>query len=93
MECLKYGYLIALLCEVARASKTGGAGAYDSNSVTVGLGTNGLCGCKGVVPVSNESLKTSDTYALALDAANALGLTLGLLGAYTAANCGERGGL
>jgi hypothetical protein len=61
--------------------------------VTVGLGTNGSLGCEGVVPVSNESLKTSDTYALALDAANALRLTLSLLRTYTAANCGKRRGL
>jgi hypothetical protein len=45
------------------------------------------------VPVSNESFKTSDTYALALDAANTLGLALSLLRTYTAANCGKRRGL
>ena len=77
MECLVNGYLIALLCEVARTGKTGRTGTYYSNSVAVGLGTNGSLGREGVVPVSNESLKTSDAYGFALDTANTLRLALG----------------
>ena len=90
MKRLVYSYLIALLCEVARASKTGGAGTNDCYLVSVALGTLGSSCCECIVPVSNETLKTSDTNALALDTSYALGLALYLLGTYAAANCGKR---
>ena len=46
-----------------------------------------------IVPVSNKALEPADTDGFALDAADALALALGFLGAYTAADCGESGGL
>ena len=90
MKCLVNSYLVALLCKVTCTGKTGRAGAYYCNLVAVAFGTNGSLGGEGVVPVSNKSLKTTDTNALALDTSYALGLALYLLRTYAAANCGKR---
>ena len=93
MQSFENGDLIALLGQIAGASQAGGTGANDGNSVAIALRTNRLFGAEGVVPVSNKALQTANANGFALDAANTLGLTLSLLGANTAANCGQRGGL
>ncbi len=89
MKSFKYGNLVAELGKVACTGQSGGAGTYDSDFVSVEGSGFGLLVAVIPVPVSDESLKTADSYGLAFDSADALGFALCLLRAYTSADCGE----
>ena len=93
MQRLKHGNLIALLGQVAGAGQTGRAGTHDSHLVAVGLGLGGSLGAVGVVPVGHKALQTTDTYGIALLAADAVHLALALLRADAAAHGGQGAGL
>jgi hypothetical protein len=92
MESLVNGDGVACLGKIACAGQTCRAGTNNCHLVTVGFGLHGSFGSVLVVVIGNKTLQTADAYGLALDAADALGLTLGFLRANTTANCGERGG-
>ena len=93
MQRLIHGDLIALLGQIACAGQTRRAGAHHGHLVTVGGGHGGCFGGMGVVPVGHKALQTADTHGLALHTADAVLLALGLLGADTAADGGQRAGL
>ena len=93
VKCLVNGDVIATLCKITCAGKTGRTGTNDGNSVSVALGFYGLFGAEGIVPVCNKSFQTTDTNRLTLDASDTLGLTLRFLRTNTTANSGKRRGL
>ena len=89
MEVLIHGDLIAELGQIARAGKTGRAGADDCDSVAVGGHLFGHLVRVLHRPVGDEALQTADADRLALDAAHALAFALLLLRADTAADGGQ----
>ena len=93
MEGLEHGDVIALPGQVARAGQARGAGADDSDTVTVGGGLFRSLGAVGVVPVGDKPLQTADAHGVALLAPDAVHLALGLLGAHPAADGGQGGGV
>ena len=93
VERFENSNVIAELSEVARACQTGRTCADDGYLVTIRSGNSGSLCCVRIVPVGNESLKTADSYRLALDAAYALALALGLLGTYASADSRQGAGL
>ena len=93
MEGLEDGDLVALLGKVASAGQARRASADDGYLVAVGFRFYNLVLAVLHIPVSRKALQTADGNRLALDAAHALGFTLGLLRTYTAADCRQRTGL
>ena len=93
MQRLKHGDLIALFGQVAGAGQARRAGTHDGHLVAVGLGLGGSLGAVGVVPVGHKTLQTADTHGVALLAADAVHLALGLLRADAAAHGGQGAGL
>ena len=94
MQGFKNGDLIALLGQLARTGQAGGAGANDGNLDAVALGLLGHLVDILAIPVGDKALQPADGDRLALHAAHALALTLGLLRADTAGQGGQsiRGG-
>ena len=90
MQRLEDGDLIALPGQIGGTGQTGRAGTHHGYLLTVGLGLLG----HGVhilpVPVGDEALQTADGHGLTLDAPDAAGFALGLLGA-DAAGKGRQG--
>lgn len=93
VESLENSYLVACLGEIARTGKTGRTGTDNSDLLAVGLGLNYLALEVCIVIVRSKSLKTADTYRLALDASYALAFALVLLGTNTSADSGKGAGL
>ena len=94
VQGLKNGDLIALLGQLARTGQAGGAGADDGDLDAVALGLLGHLVDILAIPVGDKALQPADGDRLALHAAHALALTLGLLRADTAGQGGQsiRGG-
>ncbi len=89
----KNGHIIAHFAKVTGAGQTCGAGADHRNAVTVGFGSNRLgLVLLGHVIVCHKAFETSDADRFPLQAADALGLTLLLLGTHTAADRRQRVG-
>ena len=92
MQSLKNGDLIALLGQVAGAGQACGAGANHGNLGSVGFHLLGHGVYVFPIPVGNKTLQAANRHWLALDTTDALALTLGLLGADTAGQSGQRVG-
>ena len=93
VQGFEYRYLIAHARKVARAGQAGRACAHDRALVAVGSGLCSLLLAMLARVVRDKPLQAADRHRLALDAAHALLLALGLLRAYTAADSRQRGGL
>ena len=91
VKCLVNGDFVAALRKITCAGKAGRTGPNDGNSVSVALGFYGLFGAEGVVPIGNETLKTTDANALALDSSYTLRFALCFLRTNSAAYRRERG--
>ena len=77
VKCFVDGDVIATLCKISCAGKTGRTGADNCYSVSVALGSYGFFLAKSIVPVGNKSFKTTDADRLALDSTHALGSSIG----------------
>ena len=80
------GYVIAKLCKISCACKSGRTGTNDGNSVSVACRFYGFFLTEGIVPVGNETLKATDSNRLSLDTSDTLGFTLRFLRTNSTAN-------
>ena len=80
-----------LLCQIAGAGQTGGAGADDGHPVSVGSRSLGLFGGMFVMPVRDKAFQPADAYRIHLcpGLQGALAFTLGFLRADPAADRGQ----
>ena len=88
MECLKYSYLVAKLCEIGSACKSRRTGADDCDFCPVRLGLLHI-GCLVGHIVRAEALKPAYSHRLSLDSPYAFSLALIFLRAYSSANGGK----
>ena len=89
VQGLEDRHVIALFGQVAGAGQPRRARADHRHLMAVGGRALRLPGGVGVVPVGHKPLQAADAHRLVLDAADALGLALALLGADAAAHGGQ----
>ena len=91
VKSLVNGDVVAALCKISCAGKTGRTGTNDGNSVSVARRSYGFFGAEGIVPIGNETLKTTDANGLSLDTSDTLGFTLRFLRTNSTANSRKSG--
>jgi hypothetical protein len=72
VKCFKHGYVIAKLCEIARAGKSRGTRADDGYPMSVLRSGCGRCVTMRIVPIGNKALESADTDRLSLYSSNTL---------------------